>query len=181
MLPYFYETDKLGDLIKEVQDLYAEGNSFHFNKSKAMHYVMRFDVNVIKSIPSLIKHLTGTGLSIALMPGEATPIHVDHLAIPGYESTRNIAINIPISLSDSITTFYKKPDLVTHFKEGYTSSGHYIKEVPVAQYKMTTATLINTSEWHKVKNLGNTIRTIVSISFKTEYSMYDCVDIIESL
>lgn len=185
---YFYRLTVSEDLLTRIKQIvYPSVSTYKIGIEK--HLSAKGIPQLLDScnlLTSLLPYIDDFGLIIKLPPGESTGIHVDGIDLLENKQVgnRNIAINFPILMCDSITSFYKKPDAKSHYFPGWVSNGIYIRPpTPICSFSMdNNAMLVNTRVYHNVTNLSSSdTRIILSFSFNTKYNMVDCIEIMQNL
>lgn len=190
---YFYELRLEPTQIDAVRHIYNEyiqyqstpstgWNTLHNNVTGLTDILQKNDI-----LSDLVPFLSDTGIELSTLPLSSSRIHIDQI-VPTNDHTvlrksiRNIAINFPIRMCHSVTSFYDNPPLT--YTTGVNSIAQYLTvPYPICSFHMgEQAVLFNTRVFHSVKNLSSTeTRTILSFSFDIKYSMFDCIEIMKRL
>ena len=189
---YFYELSFDAATINAVKDAYNRfaKNTYVTDYSRTLYKDLKIKkINDVLTendiLPTLVSFLSGTGINVSILPLASSQIHIDQIDLidsPG--TSRNIAINFPIQMCNSVTSFYANPLARTRDPLFHYSIAQYLKEpTPICSFHMgEQAVLFNTRVFHSVKNLSSTeTRTILSFSFDIKYSMFDCIEIMKRL
>ena len=183
--PYVYTMNFSDEIIDSVKSWYAASCTDIVQRDNpATLYNSLYKLTDLTStvFPGLLPYLSDEGLVLTLHPGKSTPIHVDNIAES--KSSRNIVLNFPISMCESVTEFYAHPMLQIskpkfNIREGIVPTG----AAPDVSFSMREqAVLLNSREFHKATNLSSSdTRVVLSCSFNVQLSFNECVEILKSL
>jgi hypothetical protein len=139
---------------------------------------------VVDVIPELHSYIDKEGaMAFVLAPNTSTNIHIDQRR--DMTLRRNVVINFPIVITESVTSFYPEPSAKFVYQDGvaYTTGIYFIEPLPIFSYEMEKqAVLLNTAKYHKVANLSTTdIRVILSIPMNPSYTFNQSLEILKSL
>lgn len=190
---YFYELSFDEAIINSVRHIYNEYIQYQVTPStgrNTLHNDLAGLTDILQKndiLSDLVPFLSDTGIELSTLPLSSSRIHIDQLAPTNdhtvlRKSIRNIAINFPIRMCHSVTSFYDNPPLT--YTTGVNSIAQYLTvPCPICSFHMgEQAVLFNTRVFHSVKNLSPAeTRTILSFSFDIKYSISDCIDIMKRL